>query len=349
MAIDAYVGKPGHGKSYGVVENVVLPSLKQGRHVITNIPLNIDLLISDFGGSIAQLPDNWHEVLELSELVPNGSVLILDEIWRRWPKGQKANQVTKSDMSLLAEHRHKVDDQGNSMRIVLVTQDLSQIAAWACLLIETTYRVKKINKKVFRVDAYEGSVTGDRPPKSKLIRGTPGIFKAKVYKYYSSATQSQSGSVGDESTADKRRSILRSWGLWFLFLVLFFGLIFGINGVSSFFGSAANHDKEEPSKVTSSPKATKPAEPPVSNDWRLQGFIHSNKPESGINSVAVISHKSGRLRYIPFNQCRYVVGNQDVFCLVDGFKVTTWSSPSTTFGSALMGDGVQRSVNTVSH
>jgi len=38
MAIDAYTGMPGHGKSYGVVEHVIIPSLKQGRHVVTNTP-----------------------------------------------------------------------------------------------------------------------------------------------------------------------------------------------------------------------------------------------------------------------------------------------------------------------
>ncbi|MFU1923019.1 zonular occludens toxin domain-containing protein, partial [Klebsiella pneumoniae] len=51
MAIDAYVGKPGHGKSYGVVEHVIIPSLKQDRHVVTNIPLEVDMLLMDFGGT----------------------------------------------------------------------------------------------------------------------------------------------------------------------------------------------------------------------------------------------------------------------------------------------------------
>jgi len=30
---------------------------------------------------------------------------------------------------LLAEHRHRVDDKNNSMRVVLVTQDLAQISS----------------------------------------------------------------------------------------------------------------------------------------------------------------------------------------------------------------------------
>ncbi|WP_339434324.1 zonular occludens toxin domain-containing protein [Pseudomonas sp. EA_65y_Pfl2_P78] len=354
MAIDAYVGKPGHGKSYGVVEHVVLPSLKQGRHVVTNIPLNDEELIRDFGGSIYQLPSDWYEHPDLSSLVPSGSVLILDEVWRRWPKGQKANQASLTDKALLAEHRHRVDEHQNSMRVVLVTQDLSQIAAWACTLIETTYRMKKLSKKVFRVDVYNGYVTGDSPPKSKLIRQTGGKFNAKVFAYYSSATQSTSGGVGDETTADGRSSIFRSWGLWSLLIIVVVGSIFSYMGLRSFFGGSPKVN--EPAVVVQEqPKSLpKPFELPVSNDWRLVGFVHVARPDSNVrnqpNSVAVISHKSGRLRYISFSKCRYFDDFQEAYCLVDGSKITTWSSSSSnSLGSALIGDGVQRSANTVTN
>ncbi|WP_241507524.1 zonular occludens toxin domain-containing protein [Pseudomonas aeruginosa] len=93
MAIDAYVGKPGHGKSYGVVEHVIIPSLKQDRHVVTNIPLEVDMLLMDFGGTIEQLPEDWFEREDLADFAPPGSVLVLDELWRRWPKGQKTNDA----------------------------------------------------------------------------------------------------------------------------------------------------------------------------------------------------------------------------------------------------------------
>ncbi|MCT7418665.1 zonular occludens toxin domain-containing protein [Pseudomonas aeruginosa] len=75
MAIDAYVGKPGHGKSYGVVEHVIIPSLKQDRHVVTNIPLEVDMLLMDFGGTIEQLPEDWFEREDLADFAPPGSVL----------------------------------------------------------------------------------------------------------------------------------------------------------------------------------------------------------------------------------------------------------------------------------
>lgn len=37
MAISAYVGVPGSGKSYEVVKSVILPAIKSGRRVVSNI------------------------------------------------------------------------------------------------------------------------------------------------------------------------------------------------------------------------------------------------------------------------------------------------------------------------
>lgn len=217
MAIEAYVGLPGHGKSYGVVEHVIIPSIMEGRHVVTNIPLEREDLLADFGqvgSEITQLPEDWFERDDMSEFIPHGSVAVLDELWRRWPSGLKANAALLTDKALLAEHRHRVDDKGRSMRIVLVTQDLSQLASWVRILVEQTYKMTKLtaigSSKKYRVDIYLGAPTGQNIPKSKLIRQTFGQYKKSVYKYYSSATQSATGTVGDESKADKRGNIWRS-------------------------------------------------------------------------------------------------------------------------------------------
>lgn len=349
MAIDAYVGKPGHGKTYGVVEHVIIPSLKQGRQIITNIPLKGGDLIRDFGGSVVQLPDDWFEVAELSELVPNGSVLVLDEVWRRWPKGQKSNQVNVSDKALLAEHRHRVDELGNSMRVVLVTQDLSQIAAWTYPLVETTYRVKKYGRLVYRLNVYDGCVTGDSPPKSRRIKQSPGKFSKHIFKYYISATQSKTGGVGDESTADARGSILRSWGLWAICLFVIVCGSFSYFGLRTFFNGPTKPDADSVNSAAAvSPASVVKSEIPLSSDWRIQGFVHGSGPVQIGKSIVVISNRSGKLRYISFSKCRYYDDFQEAYCIVDGAKVTTWSSSNSSFGSALLGDGVQRSVNTAS-
>lgn len=343
MAIHAYVGKPGHGKSYGVVEHVVIPSLKQDRHVVTNIPLSIDDLLATYGGNITQLPDNWFELPDLSEIIPSGCVAIIDECWRRWPAGQNVNHANLIDKSLLAEHRHRVDANNNSMRVVLVTQDLAQISSWVRLLIENTYRIRKITKKAFKVDIYNGAVTGDAPSKSKLIRTTAGTFKPAVYSFYKSATQSSSGSVGDESSADGRSSILRSFGLWSTLgaFILFIGL--GIYGVKAFFSSSRSGVPD--TDFSSVRQPIKPVEPPISTTWRLVGFVHPSRPDPSLRviseALALIADNNGNTRYVSFSHCRYFPDFTEAYCLVDGFKITNWSlkKPNPITGG-LIGGGL---------
>jgi len=344
MAIDAYVGKPGHGKSYGVVEHVVIPSLKQGRHIFTNIPLMADALLATFGGNITQLPDDWYSLDDLGELIPPGAVAVIDECWRRWPSGQNGNHARLTDKTLLHEHRHRVDSKNKSMRVVLVSQDLKQISSWVRDLIETTYRIRKLSKKVYKVDMYQGGVTGDSPPRSKLIRTDAGTFKKEVFCFYKSATKSESGSVGDESSADGRASILRSFGLWsaLVAFVVFIGL--GVYFVKKFFTTDQPGVKHLSSVATpNQPNA--PAELPISTTWRLVGFVHPSTPDPSSKVVsealALVADNNGNTRYISFSHCRYFPDFTEAYCLVDGFKITNWSlkKPNPITGG-LIGGGL---------
>ncbi|GHS81669.1 hypothetical protein PAGU2196_25030 [Pseudomonas sp. PAGU 2196] len=327
MAIHAYVGKPGHGKSYGVVEHVVIPSLKQGRHVVTNIPLVADDLLADFGGKISQLPEDWFEQDDLADILPPGCVAVIDECWRRWPAGVNANHANKTDKVLLAEHRHRVDGKNNSMRVVLITQDLAQISSWVRLLIENTYRIRKMSKRAFKLEVYNGYVTGDSPPKSKLIRTTGGSFKKSVYGYYKSATQSSTGEVGDESAADGRASYLRSFGLWAYLGGGIVCLILGIYFVSNYLSPGDKGKKNVPQAAETS--APRKIEPSISTSWRLVGFVHPSRPDPNYRgmseALALISDVNGNTRYVSFNHCRYFEDFTEAYCVVDGVKITNWA------------------------
>jgi len=327
MAIHAYVGKPGHGKSYGVVEHVVIPSLKQNRHVVTNIPLNADTLLAEFGGRITQLSLDWHEVDDLSQLLPPGSVAILDECWRRWPAGVNSNQAKHSDKALLAEHRHRVDDNNNSMRVVLVSQDLAQISSWVRTLVEYTYRIRKLGKRTYKTEIYNGNVTGDSPPKTKLVRTTGGTFKKEVFVHYKSATQSTTGEVGDESSADGRSSFLRSYALWAYVILAVVGLTVGLTMLRSFF-STKTEDTKVVSPVVNS-TAPQVNDPAVSKSWRLVGFVHPSKPDPNYRGIseplALIADVNGNTRYISFSHCKYFEDFTEAYCDVDGARITTWA------------------------
>lgn len=363
MAIDAYVGLPGHGKSYGVTEHVIIPSIKEGRHVVTNIPMEREELLADFGSpgsELTQLPEDWHEREDLADLIPPGSVVVLDELWRRWPSGLKANQAALSDKSLLAEHRHRVDDKGRSMRVVLVTQDLSQLAAWVRILIEQTYKMTKLtavgSSKKFRVDIYQGAPTGQNIPKSKLIRQTYGSYKSEIYKYYQSATQSATGSVGDESKADGRGNIFKSGFMIFaivapivitpFLLWHIYGLFFG-SGMVEVEPAAAPHtvvvnrpplpgqqaavqfSPPEPKVIP--PEPVEPPEPPVpgmSTTWRVAGFMFSGDgtgEPTKKDFIILQTSVGGSLRYMPATECERMSDNINWSCLVDGSIATAWT------------------------
>ena len=216
MSQTAYAGLPGSGKSYGVVENVILPALKDGRRVWTNIPLNMELIENEFPSKVVlfDTSDLRDDPAWFQETFEQGATIVIDEAWRLWPAGLKANQMAEAHKSFLAEHRHMVGADGYSTEIVLVTQDLSQIAAYPRSLVETTYRAVKLNmigqSKKFRIDVFQGAATGNNPPKKDRLRQLYSSYKPDIYKYYQSQTMSENEGHGSEDNTDKRVNILTS-------------------------------------------------------------------------------------------------------------------------------------------
>ncbi len=251
MAITAYTGLPRSGKSYSVFENVIIPALEQGREIWTNIPFDSDKIIEKYG----QVPilfhtddirdnDNWFD-----EVFTSGAVIVIDEVWRLWPSGLRANQVLEQHKSFLAEHGHRVGHNGMSTEVILVTQDLGQVASFARMLVETTYRSVKLDKvgksKSFRIDIYQGAVTGQMPPEKLRLRQMFSSYKPSVYDLYKSHTMSKTGLAGNETKTDNRANILKSFGVGGLPLVVFgvlcvFFIFFKV--FTGFFGD------DEPSK-----------------------------------------------------------------------------------------------------
>ena len=48
-------GRPGGGKSYEAVKNHIIPVLKEGRKVVTNLPLNLEHIKHTLGHQAAEL------------------------------------------------------------------------------------------------------------------------------------------------------------------------------------------------------------------------------------------------------------------------------------------------------
>ncbi|MFG5864583.1 zonular occludens toxin domain-containing protein [Metapseudomonas sp. CR1201] len=387
MALNGYFGKPGSGKSYSVVEYVVIPALQKGRHVVTNIPLEADLLTQVYGGRITQLPLDALDDPQLPELIPHGAVAVIDECWRRWPSGQKVNKASVDDLQWLKEHRHRVDGEGNAMQVVLVTQDPADLAAWVRKLIAHSFHMHKLEEvgaaKRFGIKVYRGCPTGERIPEKLLIREAYGTYKPEIYQYYRSATQSQTLDVGDEKAMDKRVSV---WGSWQMITILVFvPLALSIGGylLYDYFASKLAPQKEvaevvqevpqpvaqaAPSHLVNPwpedmlPAAPVPAQaqtvaapvavdPPLSGLWRIGGFIRrSDKPRDpnwqsigGYNQPDVTDPQAREnwapdqvllrsmfgTRRITMDQCKTYPDGVQVYCDVDGERVTAWSGQQT--------------------
>lgn len=275
MAITAYVGLPGHGKSYGVVENVIIPALEKKRIVFTNIPMKTDECLARFGIAVTQFdtddikanPDWWSEVFIA------GALFVLDEVPKLWPAGLKATNMDERDRAFLAEHRHMVGDEGTSTEIILVVQNLTMIAAFPRGLVETTYwvvkHVKMGSNKRFRVDIYSGVMAGQSPQLARREREIQGKFKPEVYALYHSHTKSKNGIAGNETKLDNRNNMFKgaSIKIGIVFMIcLAVGAYYGLKDVKTMYEpesaeteemEATTDDTNELQKVAVVPKKKK--------------------------------------------------------------------------------------------
>ena len=223
MTTYAYVGLPGSGKSYSVVENQILPALKQGRRVVTNIPLHVHKIRALPGLEDAQIVEFPLDAVKaephrMNEFVTPGSLFVLDEAMRLWPAGEKVNKVPDEFKFLLSEHRHQVDAKGNATQIVIVIQDLGNLGAWACRFIDSTFAHQKLSsvgaKGSFRVDIFQGPVKGPKYPISQRQRMTLGRYKPDIWNLYKSHMFSESDIAGaNEKSMDNRATLFKRWGV----------------------------------------------------------------------------------------------------------------------------------------
>lgn len=371
MAIPAYVGLPGAGKSFTAVQNVIVPALKSGRVVVTNIPLNLDALAAlGLPGRVIQREKKCPTQDWLDS--PHGAVIVIDEVWNWWPAGTTADQIPATQKSFFAEHRHRVGTDGMATEIVLVTQDLSQIAAFLRQLVAETFRVTKLtaigSKSRFRVDIYSGAVTGQTPPKGQMLRQLFGKYDPKIWALYSSHTMSKTGHAGLEEKADKRGTVFGSWTMKLaaLALLLIPVAIWGINTALTSFkdqvtgkpadrrAAAAGTFQPIPGSFASIPPATAPAAqqltpvapplaapraekpkgPQLSGKWRIVGTISKKSGEG----VALMRSATGQRR-IDLTTCKKTGIDLDLKCEVDGDLVTYYSGDTGSFASAAIAPG----------
>lgn len=333
MSIYGYTGLPGSGKTYDVVANQVMPALKAGRHVVTNIPLEreaIRALIPD--ARLSEFP--MEQVQASPELIDHyaapGCVLILDEVWRLWPSGQKSNQVPEPFRKLLAEHRHMVDEVGNSMQIVLVTQDLAQIGAFARQLIENTFHHTKLShvgaSGSYRVDVYQGPVSGPNPPRQSRLREIFGRYDPAIFKLYKSHTMSRAAGPGaSEASVDKRANVWHRPMIYVGLAVVAAAVIWGIPQVrKTFAGEAAATKVAERPRVSERPRVVDGVAPVgravpagAGASWRVAAVVEFEVRPG--ESLAALVDEAGVSVMVPLTMCKHVADvRNDWACPLEG-------------------------------
>lgn len=264
MAINAYTGLMGSGKTYEVVLSVILPAIKAGRDVVTNIRgLQYELICShlkepDAGCEFGKIRvvNNEHvqgdvffptyndvdQRFEYNEktVVQPGNLVAIDEAWRPWGTDSKC---IKAHMSFFREHRQCVDAKGVSCDLVVITQDIGDIHKLLKAVVEMSLRFTKLKTlglfKRYRIEVYEGA----RLYKTKLTNWSTRNYDKAIFPLYKSYA-SDSG-AGIEKVVDGRQNIFKS-GVFVVPVVLavvFLGL--GVWGVSSFFSGAWLEKKPE--------------------------------------------------------------------------------------------------------
>lgn len=342
MAIVAYTGLPGSGKSYGVVENVILPAAKEGRPVYTNIPLQQFELIKAYPKADVRA-FNIDALAEDPSFVGRfeaGAIVVIDECWRVWPAGMNARTMPQEHKAFFAEHRHNVSDRtGLTTEIVLVTQDLAQLCAFVRQLVEETFRSVKLTalgmENSYRIDVYSGAVTGQRPPKTAFIRSIHGKYQASVYRFYQSHTKSEGGKAGVEKKQDKRGNLLRRPLIMVGLPLCLVVLAYSVHSTMRFFSGESVGASEAAAGVEPIPSPGGPlvsaqaaAAPPVvveagpaySKEWRLTCVVQFSD-RAGYACLSTL----GVTRRIPLKECEFSPDLLDWQCSLNGRLVTKFT------------------------
>ena len=235
MAISAYVGVPGSGKSYEVVKSVILPAFCTGRRIVTNIvgitesafidyAVNVKKCDSTKLGTIICVSDDdvmkddffpfKTEDKTINTICKAGDLIAVDELWRIWSSDTK---IPENHRSFIAEHRHFTDEKtGLCCDLVVINQSVTNLPRFLKDRIETTYRMSKHVslglKNRYRVDVFNGT----KLFKSNRVTYYQEKYNSKIFALYSSY-DSQNGT---ESITDKRQNLFTNKRILFLLIFM---------------------------------------------------------------------------------------------------------------------------------
>lgn len=229
--IYAIAGRPGGGKTYEAVAYHILPAIKEGRKVITNITLNIDWFVKILGDDVRDLIKIVDGRLTDfgSTTRPFSQIEDYSDDWRN-EKGQGPLYVVdEAHMSLPSRglpaailewfsiHRHYGVD------IILLTQNIRKVHRDIKDMIEVTYRCTK-NTAMGSSNSYTKKVQDGC--NGEVVNTSIRSYKSEFFPFYKS--HSQSNKHVQEAQAKDIRPFWKRWPVVGAVLLLSAGLVFNI-------------------------------------------------------------------------------------------------------------------------
>ena len=368
MAITAYCGVMGSGKSYEVVSGPVLDAVVAGRRVITNVDGISEDAIHAYvhekrGVPVARLGPIVHvrtddlkrdgffpvevESGQGASVVPGfvqaGDLVVVDEAWKLWATSEK---VTKEHMSFFRMHRHFVHaETGVACDVILMIQSISDLHRSIRAVVELSFRMVKLKSlglsKGYRVEMYE---TG-KQTRSTLTGTFVRKYNSEIFPLYKS--YAGQGGAGREAVVDKRQNVLARPTLWVLIAGLVCVGVAGLWWTWGFFhgvGVPGTHSASK--KAASSGDAasgaagsgagasasSSPAGASISSIWRVAGSYVADG-----RGWVVLVDGSNRLRVA--SPSAFVGDGVSRVGVVDGERVSAWSGSEPAKGLAGLGVG----------
>lgn len=225
MPVNILLGVPGSGKSYEAVAFHIIPAIKDGRKVVTNLPLNIEHFKNVYGQDkadliriIAPTAQNSIPFKSLEDYQDDwknekgqACLFVIDECHRPLPLGSTDKKIE----DWFAEHRHKGHD------VLLITQSYGKISKPIRDIIHIVYRVRK-NVALGSSSSYVRKVQDGL--RGEVVNTSIRKYDSKYFPFYKSHTQSNKSI--EEAFAKDIVPIWRNWTFIGAAILLPIGLYF---------------------------------------------------------------------------------------------------------------------------
>jgi len=362
--INLLLGAPGGGKSYEAVVYHVLPALKSGRKVITNLPLNLEVFkainedyldlieirqkslavpaeikpsssSNTFEGALTSMFTGSSVVLSVNSY-PFSNPCDYSDKWRHPDSGAGPLYVIDechialpySGTVLEVEHWYSLH-RHESADVLLITQSYSKINKAIRDLVQVVYQVRK-NTAIGSQSSYTRKVRDGI--RGEVVNSSVRQYQKRYFKYYQSHTRGG----GSELAAN---DIIPIWKHWTfkasaVFFALFAYLVFSGNFKMPFLLDSepvevfpsASASVLPAASVPDSHLAALPVDDPLLLDSGSHGLTH---PFDGLNIhiLGSISSKAkGVLYLIALSQNGQVVQRFSQYDLIEaGYRFTAIS------------------------